>query len=513
MARSAAAENNHDHDGHNHEEASKGKVIIEHVLNPSSSLFRPSDFVNDLFSEYGTGLGASKSMDLDGLVQVYQALGIIPGFEEGGHDGHDHSEHNHLAALASLEKRQDEFDPCLLPFDILSIYKLNTTSRAITPKEFETISPALIYASAAKICKNKVFQFNTTESDAATTNKKISTSLVWLYSFIANTIVTLGCMAGIAFVPMMRRSPFLADLFLSFFVALGAGTLIADSLLHLVPSVLELHVHSLGEEAHNHGPVDPLKDFPFVWDMSIVMLGLYLFWSAEQLLHFLHSSSGNHSSHVHSHYGHTHSHRKSSGSSGKITLWHEIKTVKPVAILILLGDTMHNFVDGLAIGASFSHSLKLGITTSIAVLLHELPHELGDYAILYASGFSAIRAAILNAMSNVTAYIGMILGIVIVNSVSSKSQKVLFAIAAGTFLYIAIADLLPELRKVHAIAASGHVEEVAMDEEKDEKAVVVKQKEGIHPFSWPRIVAQHLGLAVGWLIMVLIAVYGENIKV
>ncbi|KAI8838397.1 ZIP zinc transporter-domain-containing protein [Chytridium lagenaria] len=481
------------HEGHDH--GASGTIIVEHKPNPAAAVYKPADFITDLFSEYGTGIGANRILNLDDLVQIYQALSIIGGSqEEDPHAGHNHGS-------KALVKRQvpantTEFDPCLLPYDLMTIYGLNTTA-GLNRTQFERLSPALIYVSAAKLCKDKVFP--TTE--VKTEKPRPAAGLVWLYSIIANVLVTAGCMLGIAFVPLMRKSPFIADLTLSFFIALGAGTLIADALLHLIPSVLELHSHGLGEEhEHDHGSIDYINDFPYIWNMSIVMLGLYLFWSAEQLLSYLHTYHSEKAglpfpiahSHAHTHSTPSHEHGDEvvivatssdvvdgkDKTSKQMTLWQEMKTVRPVAILILLGDSLHNFVDGLAIGASFSVSVKLGLTTSIAVLLHELPHELGDYAILYASGFSALRAGILNAASNLTAFIGMCIGIGVTQAASAsimKSQQAIFAIASGMFIYIAVADLLPELRAVHAISG---VVEPAYEEVEGKDGEVKKMRVG-----------------------------------
>ena len=84
--------------------------------------------------------------------------------------------------------------------------------------------------------------------------------------------------------------------------------------------------------------------------------------------------------------------------------------IPTVASLILVGDGIHNFVDGIAIAAAFSASLRTGLSTSIAILLHELPHELGDFAIFIASGIGYRKALLLNLLSALTAFIGFFLG-------------------------------------------------------------------------------------------------------
>ncbi|KAI8848414.1 ZIP zinc transporter-domain-containing protein [Chytridium lagenaria] len=508
------------HEGHNHGESSpSGTIIVEHVLNPVALTFKPADFTADIFATYGSGAGSAR-------VLVYQSMGIIPantGEAADSHEGHDHgmakfSKRHEELRIARRQTNSTAFDPCLLPFDLMTIYGFNTT-RGLNRTQFERMSPGLVYASAAKLCKTKVFSFNATAE--ASRSSKPSVGFTWLYSIIAITIVTLICMIGIVFVPLLRSNPFTADLLLSFLIALGAGTLIADSLLHLIPEILKLHMHS-GEHDHGGQAINYTEEYWYVFVMSKVYAFIYLFWSAEQFLRYIHSkrvhkNTSHQHGHSHSTMAHAHSenhdHHSHLDGDGdkkeikKMTLWEEIQSVRPVAILILVGDTLHNFVDGLAIGASFCVSTKFGVTTSMAVLLHELPHELADYAILYSSGFTAVRAALLNAASNLSAFIGMAIGILVSSTPSlSTAQETILSIAAGVFLYIAMADLLPELTNVHSIVTCNEESKTG----EDEKEVKVKSK--FHPFSWTRVLAQHLGLWVGWLVMVLIALYGESIK-
>ncbi|TAL50788.1 ZIP family metal transporter [Patescibacteria group bacterium] len=120
-------------------------------------------------------------------------------------------------------------------------------------------------------------------------------------------------------------------------------------------------------------------------------------------------------------------------------------TEKPFAHLVLYSDAIHNFIDGLIIAASFSVSPALGIATTAAIALHEIPQELGDFAVLLHGGFSKSRAAIYNALAALTVVVGGVVGFLISDSVE-WAVPVLIPIAIGSFLYISAADLLPELR-------------------------------------------------------------------
>jgi zinc and cadmium transporter len=119
--------------------------------------------------------------------------------------------------------------------------------------------------------------------------------------------------------------------------------------------------------------------------------------------------------------------------------------IKPFAQLILYSDTIHNFVDGLIIATSFMVSPSLGLTTLLAIALHEVPQELGDFAVLLHGGYTRSRALMLNLLSASTVIVGGVVGYLVTSSVS-LAVPVLLPIAAGSFLYIASADLLPELK-------------------------------------------------------------------
>lgn len=126
---------------------------------------------------------------------------------------------------------------------------------------------------------------------------------------------------------------------------------------------------------------------------------------------------------------------------------------KAAGKLILIGDGIHNLVDGVLIAAAFITDLQLGIVTSIAVIAHEIPQEVGDFAILLNSGYSRARAFLFNILSGLTTVIG---GVIAYLSLSFALQAVpyVLAIAASSFLYIAVADLIPGLHKRPELSAT-----------------------------------------------------------
>uniref|UniRef100_A0A4W5LXJ7 Solute carrier family 39 member 8 n=1 Tax=Hucho hucho TaxID=62062 RepID=A0A4W5LXJ7_9TELE len=122
-----------------------------------------------------------------------------------------------------------------------------------------------------------------------------------------------------------------------------------------------------------------------------------------------------------------------------------IANIKTVAWMITLSDALHNFIDGLAIGASFTVSVVAGFSTSIAIVCEEFPHELGDFVILLNSGMSIPQAIFFNLLSAMSCYIGLAFGILLG---SNFAPNAIFAIAGGMFLYIALADMFPEMNAI-----------------------------------------------------------------
>ncbi|KAG9479373.1 hypothetical protein GDO78_012833 [Eleutherodactylus coqui] len=144
-----------------------------------------------------------------------------------------------------------------------------------------------------------------------------------------------------------------------------------------------------------------------------------------------------HHHHHQNHHPHSHSQRYSR---------EELKDagIATLAWMVIMGDGLHNFSDGLAIGAAFTDGLSSGLSTSVAVFCHELPHELGDFAILLKAGMTVRQAVLYNALSAMLAYLGMITGILIGHYAENVSMWI-FALTAGLFMYVAFVDMVPEM--------------------------------------------------------------------
>ncbi len=135
----------------------------------------------------------------------------------------------------------------------------------------------------------------------------------------------------------------------------------------------------------------------------------------------------------------------------KLVLWRHCHTLDceahgMAAPMVVIGDAFHNFVDGIVIGTAVLVSIPLGVSTALAVATHEIPQELGDMAILLHSGYSRRKALLLNALSGVSAVVGAVLAVLALDWVPQINEYVLSVAAAG-FLYVAMADLIPDLHR------------------------------------------------------------------
>ena len=135
----------------------------------------------------------------------------------------------------------------------------------------------------------------------------------------------------------------------------------------------------------------------------------------------------------------------------KLALWRHCHTHKcevhvSTAPLVLLGDAAHNFLDGAVIGAAVVTSIPLAVSTAIAVLAHEIPHEIGDFAILLHSGYTRRRALLFNAASALTGVLGAVIAVLFLDAMPRLEPYVL-AFATASFLYVAMSDLIPDLHR------------------------------------------------------------------
>uniref|UniRef100_A0A182QQ70 Zinc transporter foi n=1 Tax=Anopheles farauti TaxID=69004 RepID=A0A182QQ70_9DIPT len=173
------------------------------------------------------------------------------------------------------------------------------------------------------------------------------------------------------------------------------------------------------------------------------------------------------------HHGHSHTHGHVHSPPGSLSA---------VAWMVVMGDGLHNFTDGMTIGAAFANNIAGGFSTAIAVFCHELPHELGDFAVLLKAGMSAREAVYYNLLSSLLSMLGMVVGIIVGHQPEASAW--VFAVAAGMFLYIAMVDMIPELTSSHGAEERCKTSEFLL---------------------------QFLGLTVGFSIMMVIAMYEHDL--
>lgn len=227
-----------------------------------------------------------------------------------------------------------------------------------------------------------------------------------LYTFLSVIIVSLISLVGLLSFPISKSN---LSKFLLYFVSFSAGALFGDVFIHLLPEVAEAGL-SLQISLY-------------------VLAGIVLTFFIERVIHWHHCHTTNNH---HSHCDH-----------------HE----KPFAYMNLFGDTVHNFIDGMIIGGSYLVSVPIGVATTIAVILHEIPQEIGDFGILLHAGFTRAKALLYNFLVSLSAFAGAAVALII----GMKSESFLLFLlpfAAGSFIYIAGSDLIPELHKEKVISKS-----------------------------------------------------------
>ena len=221
------------------------------------------------------------------------------------------------------------------------------------------------------------------------------------YIIITTFIISAISFIGIFTLALKDKS---LNKILLFLVSLSAGALIAGAFIHLIPEAIE-------KSAYIHeGHIEiPLEIFIYV------IFGFIIFFIIEKVLHWRHCHKGKCDVHTF-HY------------------------------MNLVGDGVHNFIDGLILAASFVTSIELGITTAFAIVAHEIPQEIGDFGVLIFGGFTKKRAIVLNFVVATTAIIGGIFGFFISKAIG-QATTFLLPFAAGGFIYIAATDLIPEIKK------------------------------------------------------------------
>ncbi len=218
---------------------------------------------------------------------------------------------------------------------------------------------------------------------------------IWFYALLSVFIISLISLIGIATFAIRQDK---LERMLVYFVSLSTGTLLGDAFIHLIP------------EAFN----DSSKKLSVSFS---ILSGILVFFILEKFIHWRHCHKMPSKKHPH-----------------------------PFSYVILIGDGVHNFIDGMIVAAGFIVSIPVGMATVLAVIFHEIPHEIGNFGSLVYGGFSKTRALFFNFLSSLFAVIGALL-VLVINLNVSRVSEFLVPFAAGGFIYVASSDLIPEMHK------------------------------------------------------------------
>ncbi|MCX6773405.1 MAG: ZIP family metal transporter [Candidatus Micrarchaeota archaeon] len=213
-------------------------------------------------------------------------------------------------------------------------------------------------------------------------------------ALVATFIVSMISLVGVVLLVLKKET---LDEALFYILSFATGTMLGAAFMDLLPESI--------------GGISAKAAF------AMALAGIILFFILERVVHWHHAHHSEHPEHE-----------------------------KPLAYLSLLGDALHNFFDGVAIAASFTASPSIGIATTIAIIMHEIPQELGDFTLLLYGGFSVKKALASNLLVALTAFLGVFAFFGLAQYVENLDYYGM-ALAAGSFIYIAGSDLIPELHK------------------------------------------------------------------
>ncbi|XP_067377150.1 metal cation symporter ZIP14 isoform X2 [Channa argus] len=420
----------------------------------------PAQVLQDLLSRYGD----------NSTITVPQLRTLLALLSQG--QGESEGERNKVATTTTAPPKSNS-SKCL-PADTLAIYSISEQSR-LDGHGFWQLCPTMLQQLDAGTCKVRKDELLSSD-----TPPRPSDAEVWGFSFLSVTVINAFSLTGVFVMPLMNTR--YMKYILIFFIALAIGTLFSTAILQMLPEAFGF---------------DPMVDF-YVSKSAVVFGGFYLFFFTEKVLRVLLKQKQGNRGHSHypaaDHYSSPDRHLEEgekerlqqngeasnlalgkvdagegelmlspaqtpqdcqspdsggrSATSGGGCYWLKGTTYSDIGTLawmITLSDGLHNFIDGLAIGASFTASVFQGVSTSVAILCEEFPHELGDFVILLNAGMSIQQALFFNFLSACCCYLGMGFGILAGNSFSPNW---IFALAGGMFLYIALADMFPEMNEV-----------------------------------------------------------------
>lgn len=365
----------------------------------------------------------------------------------------------------------------------------------ISRNEFFHLCPALIQQAVSDVCRQ-----------GTQASHRPTTAELYGYGTLSVFVISLCSLMGVLLLPCLARHAYYY--IMMGFIGLSFGTMTGDALLHLIPQVLGLHTHEGGHEGggHSHHHDEDGLVPSYMWkQLGLIgaIYGLFVFEALSTIF-----GREENEGHGHSHLpknlpGDLHMTKVSSKTESNVELAHCSSTpslateespqapvfksrslccgMSTLAAMVIIGGAIHNVADGLAIGAAFSSGLKSGLSTSLAVFCHELPHEFGDFVVLISTGLGYRRALFLNFLSALAAFGGLYAGFLLGEEAAARDW--ILTVTAGIFLYVALVDMLPEL----------------------------KQYRGKSPYKM--FVVKNLGVLAGIAFMCVIAIYEDKLNI
>eukprot|EP01128_Nolandella_sp_AFSM9_P006126 TRINITY_DN3085_c0_g1_i1.p1 TRINITY_DN3085_c0_g1~~TRINITY_DN3085_c0_g1_i1.p1 ORF type:complete len:479 (-),score=127.38 TRINITY_DN3085_c0_g1_i1:200-1567(-) len=382
-----------------------------------------------LMSKYDTN--GDQSLDIEEF-EVY----FFEIFPDETHDEHAHEEEVHDHDHDHAHEEEEEEIPENYCYGAELVFHLSDVN------EDEVLQLAELIDASGTMMNKLTFCDEVALIDGNCTK---DTGLAWLLGLISAVVISLISLVAIVLYPFYQKKK---ALLLNISISFAVGALISDALLHLLPEIFGIHTHSDEETAvgddphgHNHGE-ETIGDLmeEFLGPGLVICGSILTFFLVEKLVM---KYTGGHSHGDMATISDGESTSKSDSDEPDV-----IDTPDPKAVtagyVSLIGDAVHNFVDGLSIGVSYTASLEAGLATTIAVAFHEIPQEVGDFALLVAAGFTMRKAFLFNLASGAVAVLGTFFGLLIGSS-ANASHKWILSFVCGSFFYIAMGDLMPVL--------------------------------------------------------------------
>ncbi|KAM7373288.1 hypothetical protein PAMP_008153 [Pampus punctatissimus] len=407
---------------HEHHEESEPHQDPEHIsihgldtlLQELHNHYEPVDYETlpkeSFFLDYIMDHMGSDNFTVGDLEALMRSLNLGPNLEEDhehedeneqDHHEDEHADHDHSVGRQRKRRSHERHESnatweqhCFSAEELVLIYSLAENSSGLGRSDLARLSPALVQQILSGACTDVMEPL---KPDELTKTER------YLYATLANVVITLASMFGIVVLLCTSCTGFF-QLCIQFCISLAVGSLTGDALLHLLPME--------DSEPHHcdHGKV------------------LEMYQQERKQKDKLQSTSKADLVGC-----------EDTDFQGLPKSKERTREQRLLPYMITFGDGIHNFADGLAMGAAFSLSWRSGLATSLAVLCHELPHELGDFAILLHSGMSVRKALLLNVGSAMTSFIGLYIALSVATDLATKQW--IAAITAGLFLYVGLADM------------------------------------------------------------------------